>query len=208
MGGTIWVESRGCIGGNPNPLFQNTATEHNSNQKIANQNSSNYQVKATSFHFTIAVSISEKPQLVERFEPLSTKNLQVAEKFPLNILVVEDNLMNQRLASLIVKKFGYSVDIANNGLEAIQSVQEHIYDIVLMDVQMPEMDGLTATKWIRQNLKYQPHIVALTASSSLSDRTTCFSAGMNDYIMKPIDFQEIKRVIFQVVSHLNPEANN
>ncbi|MBD2176766.1 response regulator [Pseudanabaena sp. FACHB-1998] len=202
MGGTIWVESGGCIGGKPHPLFQNTATEN-----LSTSPHSSYQSKGTSFHFTIAVSIPTKLQLVHHFDNLSPANLQIAEKFPLNILVVEDNLMNQRLTSLIVKKFGYSVDIANNGLEAIQFVQDHIYDIVLMDVQMPEMDGLTATKWIRQNLQYQPHIVALTASSSLSDRTTCFNAGMNDYIKKPIDFQEIMRVIFQVVSHLNPDAS-
>ncbi len=190
MGGTIWVESGGSIGGNPNPLFQNTSTQHDSTD----------QDEGSSFHFTIAASVPKKPQLVQRSDKSPPENLQIAEKFPLNILVVEDNLMNQKLASLLIKKFGYIVDIANNGLEAIQAVQDRIYDLVLMDVQMPEMDGLTATKWIRQNLQYQPLIVALTANTSKSDVATCLSAGMNDYVKKPIDIQEIKRVIFQVVS--------
>jgi CheY-like chemotaxis protein len=86
----------------------------------------------------------------------------------------------------------------NNGLEAIRALQAQTYDMVFMDVQMPEMDGITATKWIRQNLANQPHIVAVTASSSGTDRQSCLAAGMNDYIRKPVNIQEIIRVISQV----------
>ncbi|MDX2254287.1 MAG: response regulator [Pseudanabaenaceae cyanobacterium bins.39] len=197
MGGTIWVESRGNIGGKPNSIFQ----------VVNSQNEINSELQGSVFHFTIAASIPSQTQLIDRLELTSTENLQISDRLPLKILLVEDNPMNQKLATLMMQKFGYSVDIANNGIEAIQFVEKQVYDLVLMDVQMPEMDGLTATKWIREHLQYQPYIIALTASSSLSDRDTCVNAGMNDYITKPIDFQEIKQVIFKAASLLHININ-
>ncbi|MEI6064743.1 MAG: response regulator, partial [Pseudanabaena sp. ELA748] len=130
----------------------------------------------------------------------SFDDLRISDKFPLSILLVEDNPMNQKLIYLIMQKFGYNIDIANNGLEAIKFLETQTYDMLFMDIQMPEMDGLTATKWIRQNLEIQPHIVAITAGSSGTDRKICLDAGMNDYISKPVDVQEIIRVISQAAN--------
>jgi signal transduction histidine kinase/BarA-like signal transduction histidine kinase len=187
MGGHIWVESAGHIGGNP--AFKYQPSEDPTSETLAKV--------GASFHFTIAISIPAIAQILETQTHPAFHDLQMAKKYPLRILLVEDNPMNQRLIFLIMQKFGYTVDIANNGLEAINTLQTQMYDMVLMDVQMPEMDGITATKWIRQNLVAQPHIVAITASFSDIDRQNCLNAGMNDYISKPVNIQEIIRVISQ-----------
>lgn len=121
---------------------------------------------------------------------------QFAEKFPLRILLVEDNKVNQMVACAMLKRLGYQVDgVANNGLEALQALKNNAYDLIFMDLQMPEMDGLTATKIIRTELKDQVRIVAVTANVMPEDRQACFEVGMNDYISKPINIAEIMRVI-------------
>lgn len=124
---------------------------------------------------------------------------QMAQKLPLSILLVEDNVVNQRLAVLTLKRLGYEVDVAPNGLKALEYLDSHMYDVVLMDLQMPEMDGLTATRIIRQ--KYpaglQPFIIALTANATVEDRQNCFEAGMNDYIAKPFQIKDLIYALHQ-----------
>jgi signal transduction histidine kinase/CheY-like chemotaxis protein/HPt (histidine-containing phosphotransfer) domain-containing protein len=119
---------------------------------------------------------------------------------PLRILLVEDNGINQRVALLMLEKLGYRPDVAGNGLEALQILRQATYDVVLMDVEMPEMDGLTATKAIRQEFPSaeQPWIVAVTAYAMQGDRETCLAAGMNDYITKPIRERDLVKVLQQV----------
>ena len=190
MGGKIWVESAGAVGGDPATNWR--SLEQDINQNL-NQNPN--QNNGSIFHFTIAISIPAIAQATETKSPLLPLNQEMAEQFPLSILLVEDNPMNQRLTFLIMQKFGYEIDIASNGIEAIAALQTKTYDMILMDVQMPEMDGLSATKWIRENLTEQPRIVAITASASETDRQNCIKAGMNDYISKPVNIQEIIRVI-------------
>jgi len=123
----------------------------------------------------------------------------MAKKFPLRILLVEDNLVNQKVAIFTLKRLGYQADIVNNGLEALNAVQQETYDLALMDVQMPEMDGLTATRLIRQHLKNQlenqPWIVAMTANARPEDCQACLDAGMNDYMSKPFNIQDLIRII-------------
>jgi CheY-like chemotaxis protein len=119
----------------------------------------------------------------------------MAINFPLRILLVEDNSVNQMIAKLILKRLGYQVSIANNGLEAVQAVQNHPYDLILMDVQMPSMDGLTATRMIRQKFKSNVRIIAMTANAMPEDRQACLDAGMDDYLSKPIDIQDLARLI-------------
>ena len=117
---------------------------------------------------------------------------EMAQQNPLRILLVEDNLVNQRLALRLLQQMGYRADLAANGLEAIEAVNRQQYDVVLMDVQMPEMDGLEATRRIRKAKSFiQPRIVAMTANAMQGDREMCLAAGMDDYINKPIRTDEL-----------------
>ncbi|WP_413173930.1 ATP-binding protein [Anabaena azotica] len=179
MGGKIWVESLGNIGGHPpeNWLL----------------NWVNNYLPGSIFYFTFIAKavlpdglISEKSSQVF---PVTT----ITEISPLKILLAEDNKVNQKVVLLTLKKLGYSADIANNGLEVLKKIETEVYDVILMDMQMPEMDGIAATQIIRQSAKIQPYIIALTANALDADRQICLDVGMNDYISKPIimaDFEE------------------
>ena len=115
-----------------------------------------------------------------------------------SILVVEDNKLNQEVALGLLIDEGFKVDIANDGREAIDMIQQNYYDIVLMDMQMPVMNGVEATIEIRKNAKFDSlPIVAMTANAMLQDREKCLQAGMNDFISKPIDPEELFRTLLQ-----------
>ncbi len=111
----------------------------------------------------------------------------------LRILLAEDNAMNQKVALRLLERLGYGADVATNGLEAIEALERQPYDVVLMDVQMPELDGLDATRRIceRWPAESRPHIIAMTANALPEDREACFAAGMNDYVAKPIRAEEL-----------------
>ncbi len=120
-------------------------------------------------------------------------------RHPLKILLAEDNLVNQKLASKILEQMGYQIEIASNGLEALAFCAHQLYDVVLMDVQMPEMDGLEATRQIRLSSSIkQPQIIAMTANAMQGDREMCLAAGMNDYISKPIRINELVTALEKV----------
>jgi CheY-like chemotaxis protein/HPt (histidine-containing phosphotransfer) domain-containing protein len=111
----------------------------------------------------------------------------------LRILLAEDNAMNQKVALRLLERLGYRADVATNGLEAIAALERQTYDVVLMDVQMPELDGLDATRRIcdRWQTENRPHIIAMTANALPEDREACFAAGMSDYVAKPIRAEEL-----------------
>ncbi len=114
------------------------------------------------------------------------------------LLVVEDNMVNQKVALLMIKKLGYQADIANNGKEAVAALQKRRYDLVFMDQQMPEMDGLEATRVIRSSpdiLHRNLPIIAMTANALKGDRQICINAGMNDYLPKPVNADKIKTML-------------
>ncbi len=119
----------------------------------------------------------------------------------LRILLVEDNPTNQKVATLLLKRIGFATDVAGNGLEAIQSATRLKYDLILMDVQMPEMDGLEATKIIRKKLpqESQPYIYAMTAGVTEADQQECKEAGMDGFIRKPVKIDELKNAIEEVL---------
>ncbi|HYN37230.1 MAG TPA: response regulator [Actinomycetota bacterium] len=117
---------------------------------------------------------------------------EMATKYPLRILLTEDNPVNQKLALKLLEKMGYGADVAGNGLEAIESVERQTYDVILMDVQMPEMDGLEATRQIIKRWgDKRPRIVAMTADAMQGDRERCLNAGMDEYLTKPIRTGEL-----------------
>jgi len=117
------------------------------------------------------------------------------EKYPVTILVAEDNPMNQRVIIHILSKMGYQPDLAKNGQEAIEAANQKDYGIILMDMQMPDIDGLEATKVIRRTVVNQPVIIALTANAMTDDKETCLTAGMNDYISKPVKLEDLMSIL-------------
>jgi signal transduction histidine kinase/CheY-like chemotaxis protein len=129
--------------------------------------------------------------------PQITRHLP--DQLPLRILLAEDNLINQKLAAKMLERIGYIVDIVTNGVEVLEALRRKSYDLVLMDVQMPEMDGVEATLRIRQEWPGDsgPRIVAVTANAFKSDREKCLAAGMDGYLTKPIQFQHLRAVLDQ-----------
>jgi CheY-like chemotaxis protein len=119
----------------------------------------------------------------------------------INILLVEDNLLNQRIVTFSLKKYNYEVIIANNGVEAIDRFREQKFNVILMDIMMPVMDGLEATVKIREEEKLtgiteRTPIIALTANTMDNDRDKCLSYGMDEFMAKPFDIEKLK-IIFR-----------
>jgi CheY-like chemotaxis protein/HPt (histidine-containing phosphotransfer) domain-containing protein len=133
---------------------------------------------------------------------------ELATRHPLRILVAEDNVVNQRLALRLLEKLGYRADVVANGLEAVEAVGRQPYDLVLMDVQMPEMDGVQATQQILERWRDgdRPWIVAMTAEVMRGDREGFLAAGMNDYVAKPIRPQELIAAIARAPSRTRAPA--
>lgn len=162
------------------------------------------------------VAIADSPQI----------NSCLVEQIPLRILLAEDIVVNQKVALLMLKKLGYPADVVANGLEVLEALQRQAYDLVLMDVNMPEMDGLKASQIIRQTwgASSPPYIIAMTANAMRGDRQACLTAGMNDYISKPLQPEELAKALSKcqtfnsavkqpqpVISNQNPifaEINN
>lgn len=119
-----------------------------------------------------------------------------SNEFPLNILVAEDTPINQKLISMILNRLGYKPEFAKNGIEVVEMVRKKNYDLVLMDVHMPEMDGLQATVEIHKLDKDKPPlIIAMTAGAMKEDKQLCFDSGMNDYISKPLNINKLKEIL-------------
>ncbi|MEB3214420.1 MAG: response regulator, partial [Leptolyngbyaceae bacterium] len=149
---------------------------------------------------TLNSIIYKEPAKIQYSEPQNNEiDHHLAEKLPLRILVAEDNGVNQKLAMHLLGRMGYRADIVANGLEALDAVSRQSYDVILMDVQMPEMDGLTATQQICHRLSpaERPCIIAMTANAMQGDRDKCLQAGMDDYISKPIRVSELTQALIR-----------
>ena len=147
-------------------------------------------IKPSQLFEALLTVFAGQPTKVRRREATkeSRFDAKMGQRVPLRILLAEDHATNQKLALMLLKRLGYRADVAANGLEAIEALERQPYDVVLMDVQMPEMDGLEATRHIRRHWPSElgPHIIAMTANAMEGDREACLAAGMNDYVSKPI----------------------
>jgi signal transduction histidine kinase/DNA-binding response OmpR family regulator len=200
MQGSIWVESNGVLGGNPSSQWLSQFQDQQINVTVG-----------STFYFTICVSscyTNDEHQKVSKVNStlihhqMNATSENLGKRFPLRILVVEDNLVNQQLVKLMLEQLGYECDLRGNGLQALEAVQNHQYDLILMDIQMPEMGGIEATQRIRAMQNMQPHrniastrIVAVTASAMQGDRQNFLAAGMDDYISKPIRMDQLTQVL-------------
>ncbi len=137
-------------------------------------------------------------------------DLQLSEKLPLRILLVEDMPLNQKVALHMLQRLGYGADVASNGLEALSSLRLRDYDLVFMDVQMPEMDGLQATRCICKEWlpPKRPWIVAMTANAMQGDREECLNAGMNDYVSKPVRIEALIEIFHNYQNLQQPSSQD
>ncbi|MEY3218907.1 MAG: hypothetical protein RIT27_264 [Pseudomonadota bacterium] len=172
MNGRIWVES--CLG------------------------------KGSTFHFTIELEMLDDESLQSlQNQKNETQFYQISavsnDQKTYRILLVEDNIFNQKVATILLKKMGYVVEVANDGLEAINALETKDYDVVLMDMQMPNIDGLEATQRIRAKNSSvrnpQIPIIAMTANAMQGDKERCLQSGMNDYISKPINVDDLQAIL-------------
>jgi signal transduction histidine kinase/DNA-binding response OmpR family regulator/HPt (histidine-containing phosphotransfer) domain-containing protein len=151
-------------------------------------------MKPSQLFDALVLAVAGQPTHVEpRARAQVALDPEMARRHPLRILLAEDNAVNQKLALRLLQQMGYVADVAANGLEAVDAVERQSYDVVLMDVQMPEMDGFEASREItrRWSAEARPRIVAMTANAMQGDRELCLAAGMDDYVSKPIRVEEL-----------------
>jgi PAS domain S-box-containing protein len=163
------------------------------------------------FHLTKPIKPSQLHKMLtdiisRRLDQESTRSGdgKMAQDSPLRILLAEDNASSQKVIMQMLKRLGHRADVVANGIEACQALERQNYDIVLMDVRMPEMDGLEATRTIRQRWPVNgPKVIAITAHALQGDREKCLSAGMDDYITKPVKMSELSDVLKRVPSNVS-----
>ncbi|NJK53101.1 MAG: response regulator, partial [Leptolyngbyaceae cyanobacterium SU_3_3] len=151
--------------------------------------------KGSTFYFSIVVPAIACLETHDAHHFKARSSTRFSEYFPLRILVAEDHAVNQKMIRLLLQHLGYHPDIVSNGNEVLEILQRQSYDVVLMDIQMPEMDGLSTTRCItRLYASHRPSIIAMTANAMQGDQEECLSAGMDDYISKPVRLENLIRV--------------
>ena len=160
-------------------------------------------VKPSALHDAlVTVFASGEGRIQLQRAPDAASDRELGTRHPLHILLAEDNAVNQKLALRLLANMGYAADVANDGAQALQALEGTDYNVVLMDVQMPELDGLEATRRIRKQWPDRPlHIVAMTANAMAGDREACLAAGMNDYVSKPIKPAELAAALMRAPSN-------
>jgi signal transduction histidine kinase/CheY-like chemotaxis protein/HPt (histidine-containing phosphotransfer) domain-containing protein len=198
MGGHLWVESRGSFAGNSpsqwkslwSSLRQGLPTDETGGP-------------GSTFYFTIAANATTSNDVALAWDLKSSLQFDLVPDLnrsrKTSVLLVEDNPVNQTVAQFMLKQLGYSYKIANNGAEAIEILRQTDYHLILMDIEMPVMDGISATQEIRQERSNPnlPYIIALTAYAMTGDRERCLKAGMQDYLTKPLRIQDLQIALKQ-----------
>jgi signal transduction histidine kinase/CheY-like chemotaxis protein/HPt (histidine-containing phosphotransfer) domain-containing protein len=154
-------------------------------------------IKPSQLYDALIAVFAGRPTWLKASSETPAFDRTLGERLPLRLLVVEDNVVNQRLALLVLEQMGYRADVAGNGVEALLALDRAPYDVLLMDVQMPEMDGLTATRRIRARAGRQPVIIAMTANALKEDRDACLASGMDDYLSKPVRVGELQSALLR-----------
>jgi CheY-like chemotaxis protein len=152
-------------------------------------------VKQQQLFNVIQTELMHSEPVLQEKTPVALLSEQFAERFPMNILIAEDNLINQKLITKVITKLGYQPQVVNNGNQVLEFIDREFFDIILMDVQMPELDGLETTRIIRRRDIRQPFIIAMTASAMAEDRAECMEVGMNYFISKPISIKDLITVL-------------
>jgi len=165
-------------------------------------------VRPAHLHAALQAALANRPSRSEPGLPEGVLDGGLGQRVPLRILLAEDNPINQRLTERVLQKMGYDCDLAGNGAEALAALRRQDYDIIFMDVQMPEMDGLEATRQIRAGwpAEARPVIIAMTAAATRTDRDQCLDAGMDDFVTKPVRLDDLRRVIERWGQSINSAA--
>jgi CheY-like chemotaxis protein len=152
-------------------------------------------------HILQQLRLGGKPVIAE--QNLTPKlSVDFSRQHPLRILIAEDNVVNQKLTERVLNKLGYKPVIVISGQQALDAARQQLYDLILMDVQMPEMDGLESTRQIRRSEIKQPIVIAMTANAMQGDRDQCIGAGMDDYISKPVRLETLINMLEKWSAHL------
>lgn len=167
--------------------------------------------KGSTFRFSIVAKVARdmhgsKTAIPSHDDSQRILHSDFADRYPMAILVAEDNKVNQIVIMNTLSKLGYSADLAQNGLEVLDQVQKTDYDVILMDMQMPQMDGLEATRRIKAGNTAHPFIIAMTANALQQDREKCFEAGMDDYLSKPVILDDLVLLLQKWAARLETRA--
>ena len=162
-------------------------------------------IKPSHIFDALASAFSDRPRTIRQKASKPNFDITFSQQYPLRILVAEDNVVNQKVAVGILQRLGYRPDVVSNGIEVLEALRRQAYDVILLDMQMPEMDGEDAAKRIEQEWpkSKRPRLVAMTANALQGDREKYLASGMDDYISKPIRPEELKRALAE--SHPLPK---
>ncbi len=157
----------------------------------------------------ILTVLKENKEVVKKYQDISSMQFdaEIGKRYPLHLLLAEDNIVNQKVARRFLEKLGYHIDVAFNGIEVLDALRRQSYDVIFMDIQMPDMDGEQATMKIRKDFpeEKQPRIIAMTANAMKSDLDRYLSEGMDDYIVKPFKIQELVKAMIESYHYYHPD---